>query len=157
MSQDAAAAPRVAASPAPAGRARTPLQLAWRRLRRYRLAVVGGVTLVCLYAAMALAPFLAPYALDYSDRSLFYAPPVGVHWVDARGRLHLRPFVYAYRVVDASLPAYAPDTSRTYDIHFFVRGAPYRLLWIARAAGTLLAGALPRRRFCSVPVRFAAD
>src|SRR6516162_8663227 len=97
-------------------RPRTPLQLAWRQLLRYRLAVAGGIILVTLYTVMLLAPFLAPYALDFSDRSLFYAPPVGVHFVDARGRFHLRPFVYAYRVVDPTLPSYAWDTSRTYDV-----------------------------------------
>ncbi len=157
MSQDAAAAPRVSASPERAGRSRTPLQLAWRRLRRYRLAVVGGVTLVCLYAAMVLAPFLAPYALDYSDRSLFYAPPVGVHLIDARGRLHLRPFVYAYRVVDASLPAYAPDTSRTYDIRFFVHGAPYRLLWLVPSDIHLLGVDSPARLFLLGTDQFGRD
>src|SRR5271163_1609649 len=129
MSHDAAAPPRAAARQPEAVRARTPLELAWRQLRRYRLALAGGVALVCLYAAMLLAPFLAPYALDYSDRSLFYAQPVGVHVVDARGRFHLRPFVYAYRVVDVSIPQYAMDTTRTYDIRVFVRGAPYRLFW----------------------------
>lgn len=113
-----------------AARARTPWQLAWRELKRYKLAMAGGAVLVVLYAVMLLAEFLAPYPLDFSDRNLYYAPPVGVHFLDARGHWHLRPFVYAYRVVDLSTATYAPDTSRTYDIHFFVHGFPYRFLWL---------------------------
>jgi len=100
--------------------ARTPLQLAWRQLTRYKLALVSGAVLVAAYVIMVFAEFFAPYALDFTDRSLFYAPPVGVHLVDARGRWHLRPFVYAYRLVDRDLRIYGPDTSRAYDIRFFV-------------------------------------
>ncbi len=158
MSHDAAAAPRVATDRFGApGRARTPLQLAWRQLKRYRLALAGGVVLIWLYVTMVLAPFLAPYALDYSDRSLFYAPPVGVHLVDARGRLHLRPFVYAYRVVDASLPAYARDTARTYDIHFFVHGAPYRLFWLIPSDVHLIGVDPPARLFLLGTDQFGRD
>ena len=111
-----------------AARARTPLQLAWRQLTRYKLALVSGAALTVTYAVMLLAEFLAPYPLDYSERSLFYAPPVGIHLIDARGRVHARPFVYAYRLVDRDFRIYGPDTSRRYDIHFFVRGFRYRLL-----------------------------
>lgn len=116
-----------------AARARTPLQLAWRQLTRYKLALVSGVVLIAAYLVMVFAEFLAPYSLDFTERSLFYAPPVGVHVIDAQGRLHARPFVYAYRLVDRDLRLYGPDTSRTYDIHFFVRGSPYRLLWAVPA------------------------
>ncbi len=157
MSHDAAAPPRAAARQPEAVRARTPLELAWRQLRRYRLALAGGVALVCLYAAMLLAPFLAPYALDYSDRSLFYAQPVGVHVVDARGRFHLRPFVYAYRVVDVSIPQYAMDTTRTYDIRFFVRGAPYRLFWLIPSDVHLLGVDPPARLFLLGTDQFGRD
>ncbi|HEV2281913.1 MAG TPA: ABC transporter permease [bacterium] len=133
--QEVAASQLAAQRRAEAARVRSPWQLAWRQLRRYRLAVAGGAALLVLYAAMILAEFLAPYGLDQSDRTLFYAPPTGIHWIDARGHLHLRPFVYAYRVVDVSIPQYAPDTSRTYDVRFLVRGAPYR--WLGLVPGDL--------------------
>lgn len=132
---DVASAHLAAQRRAEAARARSPWQLAWRQLQRYRLAVAAGVALIVLYGAMVLAEFLAPYGLDQSDRSLFYAPPTGIHWVDASGRWHLRPFVYAYRAVDVSIPQYAPDTSRRYDIRLFVRGAPYR--WLGLVPGDL--------------------
>ncbi|HKV46436.1 MAG TPA: ABC transporter permease [bacterium] len=129
MAHDLAAA-RSAAHQREAARARTPLQLAWRQLRRHKLALLSGAALILVYLVMLFAEFLAPYALDFSDRTLFYAPPVGVHLVDARGRWHARPFVYAYRLVDPDLRLYGPDPARTYDIHFFVHGFRYRLLWV---------------------------
>jgi peptide/nickel transport system permease protein len=140
-----------------AARARTPLQLAWRQLKRYRLAMAGGVTLVVVYTIMAFAEFLAPYGPDQTDRHLFYAPPVGVHWVDARGRWHLRPFVYAYRLVDPSLRLYAPDTSRTYPIRFFVPGAPYRLFGLIPLRVHLLGVDPPARLFLLGTDQFGRD
>ncbi len=140
-----------------AARARTPLQLAWRQLTRYKLALAGGAVLVVLYVTMLIAEFLAPYPLDFSDRSLYYAPPVGVHFVDAQGRWHLRPFVYAYRAVDPSLPAYAADTSRAYDIHFLVHGAPYRLLWLIPTDLHLLGVTPPARLFLLGSDQFGRD
>lgn len=140
-----------------AARAWTPLQLAWRQLTRYKLALAGGAVLVVLYVTMLIAEFLAPYPLDFSDRSLYYAPPVGVHFVDAQGRWHLRPFVYAYRAVDPSLPAYAADTSRAYDIHFLVHGAPYRLLWLIPTDLHLLGVTPPARLFLLGSDQFGRD
>jgi peptide/nickel transport system permease protein len=142
---------------AEAARARSPWALAWRQLKRYRLAVAGGVTLVALYAAMVFAEFLAPYGLDQSDRTLFYAPPTGIHWIDARGRWHLRPFVYAYRVVDPSIPQYALDTSRTFDIRVIVRGTPYRWLGLVPADLHLLGVDPPARLFVLGTDQFGRD
>jgi len=142
---------------AEAARARSPWQLAWRQLQRYHLAVAAGIALIALYGAMVLAEFLAPYGLDQSDRSLFYAPPTGIHWVDARGRWHLRPFVYAYRTVDVSIPQYAPDTSRTYEIHLLVRGAPYRWLGVVPADLHLFGVDAPARIFLFGTDQFGRD
>jgi peptide/nickel transport system permease protein len=140
-----------------AARARTPLQLAWRQLKRYKLALLGGAVLVVVYAIMLFAEFLAPYALNFSDRGVFYAPPVGVHIVDARGRWHARPFVYAYRLVDPDLHVFGPETSRTYDVHFFVHGFPYRLLWFLPTDIHLLGVDAPARLFFLGSDQFGRD
>ncbi len=157
MLHDVVAARQEAQRQREAQRARTPLQLAWRQLKRYKLALAGGASLIVLYTFMLFAEFLAPYALDFSDRSLFYAPPVGVHVVDAHGRWHLRPFVYAYRLVDPSLRVYGPDTSRTYDVHVFVRGSRYRLLWVIPSDIHLLGVDPPARLFLLGSDQFGRD
>ena len=140
-----------------AARARTPLQLAWRQLKRYKLALVSGAALILAYTAMLFAEFLAPYALDFTDRSLFYAPPVGVRWIDAQGRWHARPFVYAYRLADPALRTYAPDTSRRFELHFFVQGFPYRLLWLIPTDIHLVGVDPPARLFLFGSDQFGRD
>ena len=140
-----------------AARARTPLQLAWRQLRRYKLALISGAALAVIYVIMLFAEFVAPYSLDFTDRRLFYAPPVGVHLVDARGRWHARPFVYAYRLIDPGLRLYAPETSRTYDLHFFARGSPYRLLGFVPTDVHLMEVDAPARLFVFGSDQFGRD
>jgi peptide/nickel transport system permease protein len=157
MARDLAASRLAAQRQREAAGARTPLQLAWRQLKRYKLALVSGAVLIVVYAIMLFAEFLAPYALDFSDRSLFYAPPVGVHLVDAQGRVHARPFVYAYRLVDRELRIYGPDTSRTYDIHYFVRGFRYRLFWFVPTDIHLVGVDAPARLFVFGSDQFGRD
>ena len=157
MAHDVATARVIAQRQREAARARTPLQLAWRQLKRYKLALVSGAALILAYAVMVFAEFLAPYPLEFSDRGLFYTPPVGVHLIDARGRVHARPFVYAYRLVDRDLRIYGPDTSRTYDIHFFVRGSRYRLLWLIPADVHLVGVDAPARLFLFGSDQFGRD
>jgi len=140
-----------------AARARTPLQLAWRQLTRYTMALAALGVLIVLYAAMLMAEFLAPYALDFTDRTVYYAPPVGIHLVDAQGHWHARPFVYAYRQVDPTTPLYAPDTSRPYELHFLVHGFPYRLLWLVPTDLHLMGVDPPARVFLWGSDQFGRD
>jgi len=81
------------------------------------LAVLAAVHLAALGAG-----FLAPYAPTEQNRTLPYAPPTRLRFVDAEGRFHLRPFVY--RLVEGAGGAYEEDRSRAYAVRFLVRGAP---------------------------------
>lgn len=157
MAQGLAAAHRAEQRQRAARHARTPLQLAWRQLKRYKLALVSGAVLILAYLVMVFAELLAPYALDFTERTLFYAPPVGIHLVDAQGRLHARPFVYAYRLAEREPRTYAPDRSRTYDIKFFVHGFPYRLLWAVPTDIHLLGVDPPARLFLFGSDQFGRD
>src|SRR3990172_524001 len=56
----------------------SPWQLFWRRLRRRRLAMLGGILLILLYLAALLAGFLAPYSFERQDRQRFFHPPTSV-------------------------------------------------------------------------------
>jgi peptide/nickel transport system permease protein len=105
---------------------RTPAQLAWRQLRRHRMALIGGAVLAVLYGLVIFAEFLAPYSLDFADRERFYHPPIVPRFWDAQG-VSLRPFVYATTLADPGLRRYDVDASRRYYLRFFVRGEPYRL------------------------------
>jgi peptide/nickel transport system permease protein len=84
----------------------------------------GAVALLAVVHLAAIgAGFLAPYAPSEQNRTLPYAPPTRLHLVDAEGRLHLRPFVYALREVERG--RYEEDRSQEAPVRFFVPGAPY--------------------------------
>jgi peptide/nickel transport system permease protein len=70
-----------------------------------------------VYVAVLAAGFLTPYDPLHQNRDHAFAPPTRLHFVDAAGTLHVRPFVYA------------PDggTGTSSPVRFFVRGNPYRI------------------------------
>ena len=104
-------------------------QLMWRKFRKHKLAVTGGVVLFIFYLLAVLAEFVAPYGpLDRTDYR--YHPPQRIRLVDAEGRFHFGFFVYGIektRDEETWSWKFAEDKSERYAISFFVRGRPYRL------------------------------
>lgn len=104
-------------------------QLMWRKFRKHKLAVTGGVVLFIFYFLVVWAEFVAPYGpLDRTDYR--YHPPQRVRLVDAEGRFHFGFFVYGIeKTRDAETWSwkFAEDKSERYAISFFVHGRPYRL------------------------------
>jgi peptide/nickel transport system permease protein len=80
--------------------------LAWRRLRRHKLAMIGLVTLVVVVLTSLAAQFIAPYDFEEIDLRHAYAPlmspgapdrPVHVLGTDALGRDIASRLLYAAR------------------------------------------------------------
>src|SRR3990170_1048516 len=136
---------------------RTPAQLAWRQLRKHRLALVGGAILILLYSMSLFADFISPYTLDSSDRAKFYHPPTIPRFIDGSGRLHWRPFVYDTQLVDPGLRIFKEDRSKIYPVRFFVRGEPYRLFWVVPTRIHLLGVDEPARLFLMGTDGFGRD
>jgi len=86
--------------------------------------------LVLLHVIVFFAGFVAPYDPIQQDRDRPYAPPAAVHFWDAQGKFHARPFVYAQRVKEGSFDQYEDDRTTRMPVKFFVSGAPYRLLGV---------------------------
>jgi peptide/nickel transport system permease protein len=84
--------------------------------------------LAFLHIIVLFAGFVAPYDPIQQDRDRPYAPPSSVHFWDAQGKLHVRPFVYAQRLKEGSFDQYENDHETRVSLKFFVSGAPYRLL-----------------------------
>lgn len=82
---------------------------------RWALIVLGAVHLAAIGAG-----FLAPYAPTEQNRTLPYAPPTRLRFVDAAGRFHLRPFVYRATEREGTEGVYDEDPTRPYPIRFFV-------------------------------------
>jgi peptide/nickel transport system permease protein len=96
------------------------------KLRRHKLAMIGGVTLILFYLMALFAPFLAPYAGDHRSEYLFL-PPQRVRLID-EGRL--KPFVYGIdkqRNPESLALEFAENMDEKNYLQFFIKGDRYKL------------------------------
>ena len=104
-------------------------RLMWWRFRRHRLAMAAAIVLAALYFVALFAGFVAPYDPFDRDTGYVMAPPQRVHFVDAEGGFHLRPFVYKTKqILDPETweRRTVEDKSIRYPVRLFARGARYR-------------------------------
>jgi len=97
--------------------------LAFRKLRRHRMAMAGLWVLALLYVTcFAFSDFIAPYGYDNERRDLSYQPPSRIHLFDTEGKLRW-PFVYrmSYRFDENHERVYTEDKSKRYPIRLFPR------------------------------------
>lgn len=85
-------------------------------VRRIVLAVALGVHCVVL-----AAPWMATYEPTEQHRELAFAPPTRLHFFDASGRWHARPFVCALAAAPDAVFRYREDCSQAYPVRAFVR------------------------------------
>ena len=109
------------------GAIRSPWKMAWRKLRRHKLAMVAMWVLIALHLFAIFADFFAPYSELTTDRRRTYHSPTRVHIISPQGKL-TRPFVYGHDRVDTLRNIYAEDPTVIYPIRFFVRGDKYSIL-----------------------------
>ncbi len=104
--------------------------LVWWRFRRNRLAMIGGVIVLCYYFICTLtAEFWSPYLVTTTSDYL-EAPPQWPRFFDAEGNFHARPFVYGMTEEHNMVLRkrfYERDEETMFKIYFFVRGEPYKL------------------------------
>jgi peptide/nickel transport system permease protein len=108
-------------------------QLVWRRFRKSKAAIVGALLVVALVILAVFADFFSPYPLQEVDLNNAFIPPSTLHFVDAQGKFHLRPFVYAEEItinMKTFEPTWAENTDKTFGIYFFVEGWEYKILGI---------------------------
>jgi len=106
-------------------------ELVWRRFRKSKPAILGGVIVSVLAILAIYADFFAPYPLSYTNARDAFIPPTKIHFVDKAGHVHFRPFVYTVAVtLDAKtfVPEWTEDTDHPYPIQFFVHGWEYKFL-----------------------------
>lgn len=92
----------------------------WRRLRRQRIALMGGIILVVLYLATLFAGFIAPYGFERQDRDNFFHPPMRLRFQGAR--LAVQNYEPG-----SGTSKYQPVKGQVTPLHFFVRGEKYYL------------------------------
>lgn len=106
-------------------------QLVWQRFKRSRPAIIGGLMALMLVILAIFSDFFAPKDPRELDMAASFTPPQRIHFVDAEGRFHLRPFTYLQAIeLDpvTFAPIWSEDTSQRYPVRFFVQGWEWKVL-----------------------------
>jgi peptide/nickel transport system permease protein len=105
-------------------------QLMWWKFKKHRLALIG-MSLLAVFIFIALfAEFLSPSGPTVRTPNYLFGSPQVLHFVDAEGKFHLRPFTYALTAAmdpQTFLLEVKEDTSEPWPVYFFVKGDPYKM------------------------------
>lgn len=110
--------------------------LVWRRLKRSWTGMAGLVMVIMLVFIALFADFLSPVDPKFTD--VGYSSPETISFVTKDGGWALTPRIYPM-VEGTELdpityqPLIGPDYDNPRYLGFFVRGAPYKLLWVIPA------------------------
>jgi peptide/nickel transport system permease protein len=116
--------------------------LTQRQKLAWSTAVLAAFSSVILFAG-----FFAPYDFAAQDRDTPFAPPTTLHFVDAGGSLHIRPFVYDPRDSASTSPNAEAASEQTYPLHWFVRGTSYKIAGLIPSRTHLFGVEKPARIF----------
>ena len=103
--------------------------------------------LACIHLMVLGAGFFAPYDYASQNRTLPFAPPARIHFVDSRGEWHFRPFVYGLVDQPGRFGYYSEDRNQVYPVRFFVHGDEYKLIGSVTAHLHLFGISEPARMF----------
>jgi peptide/nickel transport system permease protein len=105
-------------------------QLMWWKFRKHKLALVGS-TILGIFVFIALfAEFLSPYAPTNRTVDYLFGRPQELHFVDAQGKFHWRPFTYSLEASmdpQTFLLSVKEDTSKPWPVYFLVHGNEYKM------------------------------
>jgi peptide/nickel transport system permease protein len=123
------------------------LTVALKKLKRHRIALLGGALLLVFYCMSMFADFIAPYDFDDERRENSYNPPTRIHWIDREDGFRVYPYIYksSYAFDEMYRRVYTVDTSRKYPVKMFVDGPAYSVCGLFKM-GTRLFGVDPAVR-----------
>jgi peptide/nickel transport system permease protein len=99
---------------------------------------IGLTLLAVLYVLSLFGGFLAPYNHRSQAKDTPFLSPTRIHFLDAQGTFHARPFIYRPRITDRLLFVYDEDSSQSYPLRFFVRGESYHWFGVIESNWHLL-------------------
>ena len=108
----------------------TPMQLAWWRFRKHKLAIVSAVVLALFYLAALLAPFIATAEPTSDDAQRSLMPPMAIYWFDETG---FNPHVLGMkgaRDPKTFKRVFVEDPEKKYELRLFAPGFRYKLFWL---------------------------
>lgn len=106
--------------------------LVWRKFRRSKVAIIGGLVVVGLFVLAIFYQFFSPYDPVKLNMREGFIPPTQIHFIDSSGKFHFQPFVYKReQTLNANMTStWVDDTTVRYPIIFFTRGWEYKLLGV---------------------------
>ncbi len=133
MSQTELIEPTISAVPEEKELHESYFQLVWQRFKKSKPAIVGGLMILTLVILAVFSDFFSPTDPLKLNMPASFTPPQQIHFIDAEGKFHLRPFTYL-QTVELDPTTYAPqwteDQSQRYPLRFFVKSWEYKLLGI---------------------------
>lgn len=105
----------------------SPARLAWRELKKNKLALAGAWMLALFYFVALFGQFFAPF--DYQDQNpqglnASFHPPMKVRLRDAQTGKFGLPFVYGTTYQGGD---WLPDQNKKLPLRFFIHGTRYKL------------------------------
>jgi peptide/nickel transport system permease protein len=114
----------------------------------HRQKLVGALVLLAGFQFLILfAGFFAPYGFAAQDRERPFAAPTTLHFRDAQGHFHFRPFAADSESSEFRAGEEARDVEDAYPVCFFVSGTPYKIAGIIPAHVHLFGVEEPGRIF----------
>src|SRR3569833_513011 len=84
--------------------------------------------LLVVHLIVLLAGFLAPYSPTEQNRSLSYAPPTHIHFLNSQRNSAFQPFTYKSIESPGTPGVYLEDRDAVFPVRFWVTGASYKLV-----------------------------
>lgn len=101
-------------------------RLMWRKFKRNKAALAGGVVILLFYLGALFANFIAPYTLTTRFSGHIHVPPQPIRFFN-EGKF--QPHIYEVDLtIDENLrKIYTPNPEKKIPLRFFARGEPYKL------------------------------
>lgn len=113
---------------------RTLFQIALRRLKKHRMAMVCLWILVILYTLAIFADFFAPYRFDNEEREDAYHPPTRIHFGKKDRKFYFYIYRYEQKFDQFYRRIYYADKTKIFPVKLFSKGDPYKLLGIFKTS-----------------------
>lgn len=114
------------------------------------------IMLGILHGLLLCAGFVVPYDPVQQDRDHAYVAPMALHFLDADGHFHLRPFFYPLNSPTNPASAFEEDAAHPTPLRFFVKGERYKIAGLIPAKVHLF-GADARRIYVSGTDAYGRD
>ena len=111
-------------------------QLMWWKFKKHRLALIGSAILGVFVFIALFAEFLSPYTPTVRTPDYLFGRPQVLHFVDAEGKFHLRPFTYALTAAmdpKTFLLTVKEDTTEPWLVYFFLKRDTYKMWGVIKS------------------------